>query len=188
MKKRKVLLAVTGILAILGIARYKILNARYPDPTVHIAEAGEEISFDNYSFKLKDWKWSDGTIVDDILPGYELLVYSDGKEYPAEKEKIALATIEIGKNEEDDSYLDLRSIAFEMGAWHNQWDIELFEALNGDDSLEINLNVGEKREIILPIIMYNFQFTEKEWENIEKNKVNIVLACYPSKYVLQWGI
>lgn len=188
MKKRKVFLAVAGILAILGIARYKILNARYPDPTVHIAEAGEEISFDNYSFKLKDWKWSDGTIVDEILPGYELLVYSDGKVYPAEKEKIALATVEIGKNADDDSHLDLRSIAFEMGAWHNQWDLELFEALNGDDSLEINLNAGKKREIILPIIMYDFQFTEKEWENIEKKKVNIVLSCYPDKYVLQGGL
>lgn len=186
MKKAKIAFAVTGVIAFLGITvQYITLNAKYPEPAEHIAEPGEEMKADPYSFTLKDWKWSDGSIVDDILPGYELLLYSDGKGYPPEKEKIALATVEICKNAEDDSYLDLTNIAFEMGAWHNQWDNELFEALNGKNSLFLRLDEGEKKEIIFPIAMFDFQFTGKEWENIEARKVNIVIACYPEKYVLQ---
>lgn len=188
MKKTKIAFAVTGGIALLGMIQYITLNAKYPEPEEHIVEFGEVMRIENYSFSLKDWKWSDGSIVDDILPGYELLLYSDGRGYPSEKEKIALATVEICKNAEDDSYLDLTNIAFEMGAWHNQWDNELFEALNGKDSLVLSLSEGEKKEIIFPIAMFDFQFTRKEWENIEARKVNIVVTCYPEKYVLQGAI
>lgn len=184
MKKKKLFVALAILLGVLVGARYRMLNLQYQNPKEYIKKMNEEVELGNYLFELKDWKWGDGNIINDVLPDYALLTYPDGKIYPKEKEKIALATVRVCKKKKDDTYLDLTNIAFEMGAWHNQWDNELFEALNGKNSLILKLEPGEEKEIIFPIVMFDFQFSETQWKSIEDKGVKIVLSCYPQKYVL----
>ena len=184
-KNFKIICILLGIVFVLATIRYITLNSKYPEPVEYITKFGDEMEIDGYSFKIKEFEWYDGSIVEDILPGYELLIDIDGNSYPYEKEKIALATIEVCKKSEDDTIFDLTNIAFEMGAWHNQWDIELFEALNGKESLILKLSNGDTKKIVLPIVMFDFQFSKNNWENIETRKINIVFSCYPEKYVLQ---
>lgn len=178
---------LTGIVVLLfaGGWRYQVLNQTYPDPEEYVAGQGEQMDLGVYSFELKNWKWEDGRYISQILPDYVIMAEEDGSTYPAEKEKVGLAEVEISKHIEDDSYLDLTNVAFEMGAWHNQWDNELFEALNGEDCLVLELEKGETCTVIFPVVMFEFQFNKADWEKIETRAVNIVLACYPEKYVLQ---
>ncbi len=187
MKKKKIVIiyGIIIVLAILWFIQYKNINDKYPNPVEHVAYIGQELQVDGFSFKLKSWEWYDGSIVEEILPNYKILTDANGVEYPFEKEKVALATVEFCKMSEDNTYFDITNIKFEMGAWHNQWDSELYEELNGENILFLELKKGEKVEIVFPIVMYDFQFDEQTWSSIEEKDVNIVIACYPEKYVLQ---
>lgn len=185
MKKKIIIFSVIIIVITLWSVRYITLNATYPNPPEHTAHVGETLDMGNYCFTLNSLEWHDGNIIETILPDYTIITYSNGEAYPADKEKIALATVEISKKNEDDTYLDLTKVAFEMGAWHNQWDNELFLALNGENGLFPEMEKGETIEIIFPIVMYEFQFDKKAWREVEENYVNIVLQCYPEKYILQ---
>lgn len=185
MKKKIYLYGIVTLVLILAWSiNYKNLNAKYPNPTEHIAHLGEKLEKDGYSFCIKSWEWYDGSVVDEILPDYTLLLDTDGKKYPAEKEKIALTVLEICKLDDTEGSFDVTEIKFEMGAWRNQWDIELYEALNGTGKLYLDLEENERIEITFPIAMYEFQFDSKTWDSIEDNTVSMVIGCYPEKYIL----
>lgn len=184
-KKRVIVELTLVILIVCGAFRYRTLNDQYPNPPVHIVKKGEQLDIGGYSFELKDWQEGNGSLAEKIMPGYRLMEDVDGNEYPHEKERVILATVAITKNVEEDNYLDLTNVAYEIGSWGNQTDVVLFEALNGAGSLYLRLGKGETREIIFPITMFDLQFKKDKWENIGQYPVDIVLAYYPEKYVLQ---
>jgi hypothetical protein len=111
--------------------------------------------------------------------------YVNNIAYPVEKEKIALATIKIRKNTDEDVYLDLTNVAFAMGAWGNQWNYKLFAALNGEEKSVLDMSKDETTEIIFPIAMFDMQFTKEDWKKIEESELDIILGYYPEKYILR---
>ena len=188
-KKLFICLLVVCILGTIAlcIARYIDLNRQYPNPDIYIAEMGEELAVNDYTFKCQSLTWHDGGIIDSIIPGY-ILMYSDYDNkiaYPNEKIKVALAEIKITKNSSEEGYLDLTNIAFAMGAWGNQWNMNLFTALNAGEDVAPLMSQGESRVIVFPIVMYDFQFSASDWKKIENRELDIVLSYYPQKYILR---
>lgn len=182
--RRKIVIAMTLFIVMCALVRYISLNKEYPSPQIKTYSLGETVNLGNYSFTLKEWKWQDGEIVHELLPGYSL-INLNGKEYPVEKERVGLATVVVEKNKEDDTYLDLTNIAFESGAWGNQWDQEFMFGINKElDSLLLDMKEGECREIIFPIAMADFHFTKRDWEKIDTRDFYVVLGYYPVKYQL----
>lgn len=185
-KKYKILISSLVLLFFLAVGiRYYILNTKYPNPEVQSAKIGETLEVGQYQFRIDNWEWHTGEFIDEILPNYTYMTNVDGSEYPADKIRIILATITISKTQEDDTYLDLTSFAFESGAWHNQWDSTVFEVLNPDISgLELKLSKEESATVVFPIEMIESQFTKKDWKHVEDRTFDIVLSCYPVKYRL----
>lgn len=177
-----IVVVVATVIAVCAFGRYISLNKEYPNPKIKTYLLGETVNLGNYSFTLKEWKWQDGEIVHELLPGYEL-ININGEEYPIEKERVGLATVIIEKSKEDDTYLDLTNITFESGAWGNQWDQELMFGINKElDSLLLDMKKGESREILFPITMADFHFRKSDWEKIDTREFYIVLGYYPVKY------
>lgn len=181
-RRKTAAVAVLLIIAVCAGVRYVSLNQRYPNPQVKTYALGETVRLGNYAFTLKEWKWQDGEILHELVPGYTLF-QTEGEEYPVKKERVGLATVVVEKTEEDDTYLDLTNITFESGAWGNQWDQDLMFGINkGLDNLYWEMKKGECREIIFPITVADFYFKESDWEKIDKRDFYIVLGYYPVKH------
>ena len=91
-------------------------------------------------------------------------------------------TLSVTKVKDDTTSLDLTSLAFEMGTNGDQYDMELFFALNPTlESLEINLNAGEEASFVIPYIMDESRVSKTDWNRIDKMKLYMVLQYYPQK-------
>lgn len=184
-RKEMYVVGVVVILAMILIgSRYYMLNKVYSNPVNCQAGLNEKLILGDYTFEMGQWEWKDGTILKDMMPEYIMLFQSDGNEYPPEKEKVAFVSLTITKNSSTSNYLDLSNIGIESGAWHDQWDGQVFEHLNGEDGLVLHMEEGEERNILIPVVLYEFQFSKKEWENIENREFRVVLENYPEKYML----
>lgn len=96
--------------------------------------------------------------------------------------RVGFITLSVTKVKDDTTSLELTSIAFEMGTNGNQYDMELFFALNPTlESLEINLNAGEDVSFVIPYTMDESQVSKTDWNRIDKMKLYMVLQYYPQK-------
>lgn len=164
------------------------VNLWYPSPKVWTGELQDSVQVGNYSITFTDWQWADGTMLQELCPGYCMILDENGMEYPAERERVGLITLKIRKWEEGESILDLTGIAFESGAWGNQFDMELMYLLNPQlKGLQLRMEKGDCREIIFPMTMLDLQFAEKEWERIDEREFYIVLEYYPEKLQFRCG-
>lgn len=176
--------ALLLLLLLFAIVRNLYLNRMYPSPAVETYSRNSIIQLGNYEISLTDWQWSDGEIVHEIYPGYKLIEI-DGEEYSTEKERIGLAEVTVTKTKNDNTKLDLTEIAFESGAWGNQFDLELFMKLNPDlDGLVLEMKAGETKKIMFPITMLDLQFSQKSWHDIDERQFYVVVQYYPVKYQL----
>lgn len=187
MKKKFALLLVLLVSCGIGCRIFRV-NLRYPSPEIWTGGPDDSIQVGNYTITFADWQWSDGTLLQELCPGYCLLMVEDGteegtfREYPADRERVGLITLRIEKRQEDGSILDLTGIAFESGAWGNQFDMELMYLLNPQlEGLRIQMEKGECREIIFPLTMLDLQFGENAWEQIDEREFYMVLEYYPKK-------
>lgn len=185
---KKPYLVLCLIMALLAaVFTYWNINRRFPSPAIQAAGPGEALNMNDCICMLEAWSWYDGTKVEEILPGYKTVQTAEGNAYPADRQKLAIARISLKNTGTQTAHFDLTSIAFEMGAWHNQWDEALFFALNPAESLlYIDLAPGETKIYELPILFFDFQLTAGKWADLKNQTVAIVLDYYPVKYVLYY--
>lgn len=164
------------------------LNTRYPDPLVWTGEPGDSVRTGDYTITFSHWQWSDGNLLQELCPGFSLVLDEEGNAFPGDRERVGLITLVITKERKSDSCLDLTHITFESGPWGNQFDMELMYLLNPSlDSLRLCPEEGESREIVIPMTMLDLQFEEKEWERIDRRQFFIVLQYYPEKLQFRCG-
>lgn len=188
MRKSCVLLFMLMIFCGTGYRLYQI-NIRYPSPEVWTGGFGDSVRVGSYTITFSGWQWSDGTLLQELCPGFCFIRDENGEEYPADRERVGLATLTVTKREKDDGVLDLTGIAFESGAWGNQFDMELMYLLNPDlKGLHLQMEQGESAEIIFPVVMLDQQFSEEAWERIDRRSFYMVLEYYPKKlrFCLSW--
>lgn len=182
-------LAFLFLLIMGGIGfRIFLVNLRWPSPEVWTGGLRDSLREGNYRITFSDWQWSDGSLLEELCPGYRMITEEDGTGYPADRERVGLITLKIEKTGEDGSILDLTGIAFESGAWGNQYDMELMYLLNPQlEGLRLRMKKGECREIIFPMTMPDLQFEESAWERIDERTFYIVLEYYPRKLQFRCG-
>ena len=184
-----IMLSATAFAGIGG--RLYWINARYPGPIEQTCGLGDSVQVGDYTVTFQDWRWSDGEILHALCPGFCLLLDEEGEEYPVSRERIGLITLTITKAGTDQTGADqamtddaaqmpdLTGMAFESGAWGNQFDMELMYLLNPRlESLRPRLEEGEGVEIILPMTMTDQQFTREQWERIDRRAFYLVLDYY----------
>lgn len=174
-QKSRTKTVISFILAILlfsGIG-YRLfwINARYPSPGIQTYGLDESIQAGSYKITFSDWQQ-----------------WADYDEYPDHQERTGIAELTISKTAPDESTLDLTSVAFESGAWGNQFDAELMFRLNPDlESLLLQLDTGETKKVLFPITMLDQQFTPEQWSRIDERVFYIVLQYYPEKLQFKIG-
>ncbi len=184
---RKKMFALGTLCVLLACAlRIVWVNQEYPNPDVASVGLNESLECGAYSVKLVLWEWFDGEVLKEIAPDYSVLSNADGSDYDTQKEKVALATIEICKEVEGDVPFDFTSVTLESGAWNNQWDNVIFEALNGEDCYNIMLEKGEKKQVIIPVILFEMQFSERQWKKVQEREYHIVFSNYPEKKMISY--
>ena len=94
--------------------------------------------------------------------------------------RVGLITFQVTKNQEGDDTFAFPNVTFSSGAWGNQAEIELFFLLNSHlKSMTLDLAVGETENVILPLVAFETQFTEKQWREVENREYYIDLQFYP---------
>lgn len=205
-KIKRIIGIMLSAIAFAGICcRLCWINARYPDPGEQTCGLGDSVQVGDYTVTFQDWHWSDGEILHALCPGFCLLLDEEGEEYPVSRERIGLVTLTITKAGRDQAgtdqagagqamtddaavALNLTGMAFESGAWGNQFDMELMYLLNPRlESLRPQLEEGESVEIILPMAMTDQQFTREQWERIDRRVFYVVLDYYPAKIRFRCG-
>ena len=97
-------------------------------------------------------------------PGYRALIQYRRQPIPANAVADSMAMTDDAAQ-----MPDLTGMAFESGAWGNQFDMELMYLLNPRlESLRPRLEEGEGVEIVLPMTMTDQQFTREQWERIDR--------------------
>lgn len=176
-------MVVAAFLFIGGIGyRLYWINACYPSPKINNYNIHETIEAGNYRITFSDWQWGDGTNIRKMYPQFEDITDEKGNLYPVSKMRVGILELTVTKTANDESILALENIAFESGAWGNQFDLELTYLMNPDlEGLRIKLKDGESRKILLPMTMYDTHFTDGQWRNIDQRKFYIVMQYYPEK-------
>lgn len=185
-RNRKLIFVIAGVIfALLAITiGYRLfwINARYPSPDVHTYGVDETIQVGNYTIKFSDWQWGDGSVLQELYPGYRFLPDANGNDYPTSLMRVGVAEVLISKVRDDNSSLDLTCIYFESGAWGNQFDMDLMYGINPKlEGLRVRLDEGESVKVLLPITMIDRQFDAKQWQEIDNRTFYIVLQYYPTK-------
>ena len=183
--KRKILACVVLFFGLAVCVRiYQINVLQYPQPQTEVVGKNEVLRLDDFDVTLVAWEWKDSGILKEIAPGYSIMMDENGEDYPEEKMKVAFATLKITKTTDHDAVFSLEKAALESEGWKNQWDAILYETLNGADGMNIHLDVGESRNIVIPVDVYDFQFHKKDWEDVTKSQFSIVFQNYPVKRMI----
>ena len=116
------------------------------------------------------------TTLDDVYGQEEIL--GEGR--------MLVVTMELDNNTEQTTEVPLYQAMMEYEYYTNAVSLEAFLELNERGSLHPNLKAGEHMELKLPFVVYENQFSQKEWENIEEDSGNIIMALYPQKIMMEY--
>lgn len=183
MKKKFVITIVVLLCLFLGYRLYT-LNKQYPAPEIQEVTMDEIVELEDYNVQLLSWDWEDSKILKEIVPDYSSIKNEDGSDYPEDKQKVAMVTLQITKTSDLDDPFDMTNVTLESGAWGNQWDAILYDEINGQGSLYLHMKKGETREITIPLILYDFEFKGLGWDSIEERKFYVVFRNYPKKSMI----
>ena len=183
--KRKIIVVICIVAIALFAWRYIALNQQYPSPPTVYAAAREDLDIGGYRFSVIEMEKQDGSYIESIMPNY-FLGYGNGEDaFRSKDATVLLADIRVTKLDDSDEYLDLTSISFEIGAWSNQFDKDVYARINEEHrDLYINMRKDESITLTLPIVLTKDVFVEN---NLSEKELCLVLAYYPVKYVLLAG-
>lgn len=182
-KTLNIALIIIGILCLAAmIARFIYINLKFPSPRTMTYEQNETITLGNYEIALSSYSWGNETLLQEWAPNY-----NDFYETSSPDDiRVGFVTLSVTKLADDQTILDLTSLHFESGAWGNQFDMDLFYDLNPEeDSLYLELQPNETRNVILPMNMNKDHFRASTWNKIDDRDFYLVLQYYPVKHQIR---
>ena len=120
------------------------------------------------------------------VDGYESITKEEAeKRYDYELEmdeeaKIILVKVTYSNKTNKNKTVDTRPNSIEKTGYTNATEIMLYNYLNSFE-LDFELKSGEKREVLLPYVLFKFQFKQNEWENLDEDVFYISNSRYPVK-------
>ena len=188
MKKTRKIVIYLSILLIIILGSVVLLyhifmiNNKYPNPKINIFHMNDEVLIeDNKVVKVKECALYSLDKVHKLYPEYDFQnenIYTDD-----ESVKMFLVKVEISDTSDNKAEVDLSNFILQSGAWANGWDLELYSIIN---QKKLSIVSEQKSKVIyLPYFLYDFQFSEKDWRNIEKRKFCLVTSVYPEKRIIE---
>lgn len=157
-----------------------LLHWQYPNPKIQTYAYGETAQVGAFEITFFRWQWDDGSWIRNTFPDYAENEFHTSTGENIGEIRVGIIELQIQKVEESDTFFQVANIAFASGAWGNQFDMELFYKLNPDlPSMALDLEVGQTQKVVLPLVMRELQFTEKQWERIDDRVFYIDLKYYP---------
>ena len=120
------------------------------------------------------------------INGYTVLSKEEAKEkynYDLEMDeevKIILVKVTYFNKTNKSKTVDTRPNSIEKTGYSTATEMMFYSLCNQFD-LDVTLKAGEKKEVILPYILFKFQFKPNEWEKIEDKEFYISNSRYPVK-------
>lgn len=138
-------------------------------------------------YNKKDIVKSNG--IEITINKYEMLVPKEVKkryknfknDFPDNDYRVVMLDIIYKNTTKETKVVDVFGYYLETCGWTNGVMLELFDVVNKDKEVSFKTKPGEKIEIKVPFIMYDMQFQEKTWENIDKEKFDYAISLYPIK-------
>ena len=120
------------------------------------------------------------------INGYTVLSKEEAKEkynYDLEMDeevKIILVNVTYFNKTDKSKTVDTRPNSIEKTGYSTATEMMFYSLCNQFD-LDVTLKAGEKKEVILPYILFKFQFKQREWEKLEDEVFYISNSRYPVK-------
>lgn len=120
------------------------------------------------------------------INGYTVLSKEEAKEkydYDLgmdEEVKIILVNVTYFNKTDKSKTVDTRPNSIEKTGYSTATEMMFYSLCNQFD-LDVTLKAGEKKEVILPYILFKFQFKQSEWEKLEDEVFYISNSRYPVK-------
>lgn len=192
LRNRKIIFTIGAVLfvllsAALFLSRFTYINKKYPNPQIVTHQIGETILGGDVSLLFSDYELYSGERFRKVLPDYQDSVMNEDMSQIKDSQKYVLvASVSIENKSTEEKTISLVQITAESVSWSNGIDGEIFALLNegAKDPMNIHLQPGEKKDLLLPYSIYEFQFQERQWENIESRDYNLVLSYYPVRNIV----
>ena len=171
MKKRVIIGAVILLVVLHAFRVYKVNSEIRAVKEVIIPFGTEREVSNNVNMKIN---------------GYTVLSKEEAKEkynYDLEMDeevKIILVNVTYFNKTNKSKTVDTRPNSIEKTGYSTATEMEFYHICNSL-GLEFELKGGEEKEIILPYILFQFQFKPNEWEKIEDKEFYISDSRYPVK-------
>lgn len=171
MKKRVIIGAVILLVVLHAFRVYKVNSEIRAVKEVIIPFGTEREVSNNVNMKIN---------------GYTVLSKEEAKEkynYDLEMDeevKIILVNVTYFNKTNKSKTVDTRPNSIEKTGYSTATEMEFYHICNSL-GLEFELKGGEEKEIILPYILFKFQFKPNEWEKIEDKEFYISDSRYPVK-------
>ena len=171
MKKRVIIGAVILLVVLYAFRVYKV-NSRVKVAKEDIIPFGTEREVGNGLSMRVD--------------GYESMTKEEAEKRYAydmgvtEEAKIILVKVKYLNKTNESRSVDTRPNSIEKTGYSTATEMEFYHICNSL-GLEFELKGGKEKEIILPYILFKFQFKQSEWEKIEDKEFYISNSRYPVK-------
>lgn len=184
MKRGIKLIAVAVVAACCIATTIKIIqiNQTYPQVQIQNIEFGKKEEMkDNIYMQVKDTKWRTKAEAEEAYGEDFKKQMEEGVNY-----KTVEITVDLTNQSKKEQDLALYDIYVESDTYCNGLAPEVFACLSETQDMYISLSAGEEKEVTLGYVMYEMQFTGKQWKNLETSPFYLANQRYPLKK--RWAI
>lgn len=192
MKKNKKfiipIICVAVMLTVLSAIRIYQLNTAYPNPYIAEHSANEIIEGGNISISVVKSKLADGSYINSIFPDYiDRTQNDDGTKVTNEQIRVLLIYTKLINSTNEEQRMSIVQMYAESLVWSNGIDAGLYPLLNpnSNNPMEVVIPANKEVDVIMPYSMYNFQFNETDWKNVDNRNFNLTLSSYPVKHIVK---
>ena len=193
MRNKKILITtigivVVGVITALVSIRISMLNSIFPNPTLIQHQLNENILLNETSFTALDCQLISGTQLKQMLPDYiDEVENKDGSKVRDEQIRVILVRAKLKNTTSITQTIELVQMYAASLVWSNGIDGDLFPRLNSDvkNPMLITLEPNQEIEVIIPYTMYDFQFSQEVWDNMQYTNFDLVLTFYPDKHFIK---
>lgn len=180
---KKLLIVFSGLLCLIAlffsVLRIIHVNDKYKTPSVITYNQGEELTGKNLKFQVTESRLMDKEEFESEYCEFD--ENDENRELLNKEMKVLIVDFKIDNIGQNISEFVFFDFVAQSGAWANGWSLEMYRKLNDYNSNSIEIAPGESKELKLVFCMYDIQFKNSSWNNIENRKFYIVVDCYPVK-------
>jgi frataxin-like iron-binding protein CyaY len=195
MSKSKMIMVITGLILIsalmfASIGIYRI-NKQYPNAQIVEHNLDEVIKGGNTSISVQSGELIDGAHLKELAPDFtEAIKNEDGSDLKSDQVRVLMVHLKLHNNTDEPQTMTLVQLIAESLIWANGIENEIYQMLNPGKGNLVNmqLNPNQEIEIVLPYMMYHFQFQPRDWEKIDERRFDLVLSQYPVKHIVRLDV